>query len=83
MAECLPGRIFADIRPWRVSGGFGTIEVRQDVFNAVLMTGLIHDLFDETGGDWYGTVGSIFILPEREHKHKRRFLYIPNNTYPL
>lgn len=78
----LPGRIFADVRPHRVTGGFGTVEVGQDVFHNVLMASLVHYLFDKTGGDGHGTVGRVFIIPGRKsgQKHKRTLNFIESST---
>lgn len=64
----LPVSVFADIWPERTSAGFWAIEIRQDVFRVFVISRLAHDLFDDTGGDGYSTLGSIFILPERQIK---------------
>lgn len=69
-----PGRIFADVRPQGVTGGFGTVEVGQDVFHTVVMTSLVYYLFDETARDGHGTMGRIFVIPERKKRRKQKII---------
>lgn len=65
----LPVSVFADVWPGRTCAGLWAIEVGQDVFQVFFISSLAHDLFDDTGRDGYSTLGSIFILPERQSQH--------------
>ena len=43
---CVPVSIFGHIGPWWLSGGLWAIEVSQDVFQVVLISSLVDNLFD-------------------------------------
>lgn len=57
------------------------MEVGQDVFHTVVMTGLVDYLFDETGGDGHGTVGRVSIIPKRKMRQKDKMNLV--STSPL
>lgn len=58
--------VFADVGPGRPRGGLWAVEIGQDVFQVFFISSLAQDLFDDAGGDGYSTLGSVFILPERQ-----------------
>lgn len=68
----LPVSIFADVWPGRTCAGLWAIEIGQDVFQVFFISSLAHDLFDDTGGDGYSALGSIFILPERQSHCRKK-----------
>lgn len=59
--------VFADVGPGRPRGGLWAVEIGQDVFQVFFISSLAQDLFDDAGGDGYSTLGSVFILPERQN----------------
>lgn len=45
-ARPVPVSVFVDVGPWCLHGGLWTIEVSQDVFQVVVISTLVHYLFD-------------------------------------
>lgn len=60
--------VFADVGPGRPRGGLWAVEIGQDVFQVFFISSLAQDLFDDAGGDGDSTLGSVFILPERQSR---------------
>lgn len=71
-----PVSVFADVGPGRPRGGLWAVEIGQDVFQVFFISSLAQDLFDDAGGDGYSTLGSVFILPERQSRCRNKIIFL-------
>lgn len=71
-----PVSVFADVRPGRPRGGLWAVEIGQDVFQVFFISSLAQDLLDDAGGDGYSTLGSVFILPERQSRCRNKIIFL-------